>query len=188
MRKRRRSVDDHAELLRVGRAGVPFAERLGRRRSDRRSRCRGTGIRGCSRGARARRSRQRRSPAAWPAIGPPGEVLADHVADGGAGHVAGRRGSGRRASRHWGRRARSSRPRSVPGSGLRRPLRAGRWPASGASPCSARLRLIRHRTAARTSARLPASGVSSVFWHGARQHGGDRRRAAVRLRARSAVC
>src|SRR5438093_9389528 len=63
--------------------------------------------------------------------------------------------------------------------------------ASGCSPRRARCLLIRHSTAVRTSARLPASGVSWVFWHGvartlARVAAWDRPFELGRLRTRPA--
>src|SRR5664280_3433334 len=85
----RPSMDDRAELLRVGRAGSAVCERGRHGGSDADP---GFAVavfedvgevtgRGEPRGDDRLRGRQR--------VGPPGEVLADHVADGGPGDVAG---------------------------------------------------------------------------------------------------
>ena len=164
----RPSLDDDAELLRVGRTGLAFAERRGHRGQRCRSRFRGTALRGCSRGARARPSRPRRSPAAsrgrrFPRRG----SRRSRTRRPGRG-CSRSRGCGQPASRRWETRARSSPRRSFP----------ELWPSAACSSrcvaqraaarrSAARSRLTRQMTAARTSfAGRPRPGVSSVFWQG----------------------
>ena len=83
------SAEDDAELLRVGGARLAFAERRGRGGDDGDAGIACTALRGCSRGARGRRPRLRRSPAGWRGQGAPREVLADDVTDARPGDVAG---------------------------------------------------------------------------------------------------
>ena len=98
-------------------------------------------------------------------VGAPGEVLADHVAVARARDVAGRADAvdGRLAA---GRDVREvvigDQFLAVAFGGLFELWRG----SSGLSSSSARLRLIRHSTAAWTTSTFPASGVNSVFWHG----------------------